>query len=60
MAQVTLNRTLDMSELLLGVEVMNYPKCGSEMKRRAAVYTLSVPERWVCECGHEKKVGGEK
>jgi len=32
------------------------PKCGSEMERRAAVYTLSVPERWVCHCGYEKKL----
>ena len=36
------------------------PKCGSEMERRAAVYTLSVPERWVCKCGHEEKVGEKK
>jgi hypothetical protein len=27
------------------------------MERRAAVYTLSVPERWVCKCGHEENVG---
>ena len=32
------------------------PECGSEMERRASVYTLSVPERWVCKCGHEEKV----
>ena len=35
------------------------PKCGSEMERRGGVYTLSVPERWVCKCGHEEKVEGK-
>ena len=35
---------------------MKCPKCGSEMERRAAVYTLSVPEHWVCKCGHEEKL----